>query len=211
MVRALLSLIGAAGVALLLFGVMQGMISSDRVAGEKGTQIRLVDFINVDEEDALRTKQREMPKEPEPPKETPPQPKVQVQEQVQTTTPQLNINVPNIDVPFGVGQGPFLGGVGAGMAAGGDLIPLVRIEPQYPREAARGGIEGSVRVAFTVLEDGSVEDVSVIESNPPRVFDRAAVRAILKWKFKPRIVAGKPVKRRAEQTLNFNLQDKTQG
>lgn len=209
MVRALLSLIGAAGVALLLFGIMQGMITSDKVAGATGTQVRLVDFINIDEDDALRTKVREMPKEPEPPKETPPQPKVQVQQEVQTTTPQLNLNLPKINVPFGVGQGLFLG-YGQGAAVGGDLIPLVRVSPQYPREAARKGIEGYVRVSFTVLEDGSVTDVVVIDSNPPRMFDREAVRAILKWKFKPRIVNGKPVKRVAEQTLEFNLNQDAQ-
>lgn len=204
MTRALLSLVGASGVAVLLFAVMQGMVSSDKVAGEKGNQFRLVDFINVDADDALRTKQREMPKEPEPPKDTPPQPKVQVQQEVQQTTPQLNINLPNLDVPFGVGQGLFLG-YGQGMTAGGDLIPMVRVEPQYPREAARAGIEGHVIVEFTVLEDGSVTDAVVLESEPARVFDREAVRAILKWKFKPRIVNGKPVKRRAVQDMVFNL------
>ncbi|MND05117.1 Gram-negative bacterial tonB protein [compost metagenome] len=58
------------------------------------------------------------------------------------------------------------------------------------------------------MEDGSVEPgtVTVTDSKPPRLFDSAAKRAVARWKFKPRIVDGKPVKRPATQRLDFNLQ-----
>ena len=84
----------------------------------------------------------------------------------------------------------------------------MRIEPQFPREALINGISGYVRVSFTVMEDGSVEpgSVKVVEAKPPRLFDSAAQRAVARWKFKPRIVDGRPVKRPAEQTINFNLE-----
>jgi protein TonB len=81
----------------------------------------------------------------------------------------------------------------------------VRIEPQYPREALLKGIQGWVRVRFTIMEDGSVDDPIVVESEPRRLFDRAAIRAILRWKFKPRIVDGKAVRREAEQVIDFKL------
>jgi protein TonB len=99
-------------------------------------------------------------------------------------------------------------GGGAGGFGDGDLIPIVRIEPQFPREALIEGISGYVIVAFTVMEDGSVEPGSakVTESKPPRLFDSAAMRAVSRWKFKPRIVDGKPVRRPATQRLDFNLQ-----
>ena len=58
---------------------------------------------------------------------------------------------------------------------------------------------------FTILPDGSVSDPAVIESDPPRVFNREAMRAILRWKFKPRIVDGQAVSREAEQTIEFKL------
>jgi len=46
----------------------------------------------------------------------------------------------------------------------------------------------------------------VVASEPSRIFDRNAIRAIYKWKFKPRIVDGKAVARRATQRLDFNVQ-----
>ncbi len=60
-------------------------------------------------------------------------------------------------------------------------------------------------VEFTITEDGGVEDPDVLESEPRRMFDRNAIRAILKWKFKPRIIDGKPVRRRATQRIDFEL------
>ena len=66
-------------------------------------------------------------------------------------------------------------------------------------------IEGFVTVQFTITETGSVTSPRVLESSPPRVFDRAAMRAILRWKFKPRIIDGVAVSRTATQTLDFTL------
>ena len=119
------------------------------------------------------------------------------------TPPELNINMPNIGASF-AGTGPYLGNPFTGASTGdGDLIPIVQIEPQIPREALTNCIGGVVELRFTVLEDGSVEDPSVISSNPPRMFDRSAIRAILRWKFKPRIVDGRPVKREATLPIEF--------
>ena len=67
------------------------------------------------------------------------------------------------------------------------------------------GTEGWVKVAFTVTETGTVKDVSVVEAEPRRIFDRAAKTAILKWKFKPKMVDGKAVERQAVQTIDFKL------
>jgi protein TonB len=85
------------------------------------------------------------------------------------------------------------------------VIPIVRIEPQYPRQALIEGVSGYVVIEFTIEPDGSVSDPKILESQPRRMFDRNAVRAIYKWKFKPRIVDGKPVARRATQRLEFSL------
>ena len=67
------------------------------------------------------------------------------------------------------------------------------------------GIEGYVVVEVLIGVDGSVRGVVVIESMPKRLFDRNVIRAVLKWKFKPRIVNGVPVERKAIQKLDFNL------
>jgi len=44
-------------------------------------------------------------------------------------------------------------------------------------------------------------------AEPKRMFDRNVIRAVLKWKFKPRIINGVPVERKAIQMLEFTLDD----
>jgi protein TonB len=87
-----------------------------------------------------------------------------------------------------------------------DTVPLVRIEPAYPQRAVERGIEGWVLVRFTITPIGTVKDVVVVESNPPKVFDDAAVQAVLHWKYNPKIEDGVAVERRGVQTiLRFQL------
>ena len=86
-------------------------------------------------------------------------------------------------------------------------MPIVRITPQYPREALLHGIEGWVRVEFTINPDGSVRDPIVVNSQPARIFDRPAIQAVLRWKFKPRFVDGEAIARRAVQVIDFRLEE----
>jgi protein TonB len=69
----------------------------------------------------------------------------------------------------------------------GDLVLMDRVEPKFPTQAVREGIEqGSVTVKFTVQTDGSVTNPTVTDAKPRRgVFDDAALRAVARWKFKP--------------------------
>ena len=110
----------------------------------------------------------------------------------------------NLDVPLNFGDGPYLGPLAAVQADSG-FIPLSQQPPQYPYKAAQRGIEGWVRVAFDVTASGSVENVEVIESNPPGVFDKAASRAVSRWRFKPRMQNGAAVPGRASQLVEFEL------
>lgn len=196
-----------------LFLIMTTLVSGTRQGFDKGGAGELQDFVRVSREEMTREKQREMPKKPEPPKR-PPTPQQAVQQQQVQNQQAMDLDIPKIDVPLGTGGGGVFVPVSGAMSGGGgnfgdgDLIPIVRIEPQFPREALIEGISGYVVLSFTVMEDGSVEPGStkVMESKPPRLFDSAAMRAVARWKFKPRIVDGKPVKRPATQRLDFNLQ-----
>jgi protein TonB len=72
-------------------------------------------------------------------------------------------------------------------------MPQVRIEPDYPPVARARGIEGRVTFRFTVAVDGRVKDVEILESDPPRIWDAATIRAVSNWKYQPAIRDGKPV------------------
>ena len=193
-------------VAIALFLLMHWLISSSNDVDRDREYALRLDFIQIDQDEIDNIRERRKPPEPEPPKEPPPPPKLEVQNQDRPQREMPRIEMPRVNVGLASGAGPFLGSWSAGdPSAEGDVIPIVRIEPQYPREALMDGISGWVEIEFTIEADGSVADPKIIGSNPRRMFDRNAIRAIYKWKFKPRIVDGKPVARRATQRLEFNI------
>ena len=69
------------------------------------------------------------------------------------------------------------------------LISMINVKPQYPAAAAAKGLEGTVLVQFDVTELGTVENVVVLESSN-RIFNREAIRAAYRCKYKPRMVDG---------------------
>lgn len=87
-----------------------------------------------------------------------------------------------------------------------DVVPIVIIQPKYPRGALNLGYAGWVELEFTITEEGLVEDIEVVHASHKRLFRREAIKAIRKWKFKPRTIAGKPVRRGASQTIEFAMQ-----
>jgi len=208
MLRLPFSLLLATAVTLGLFYLMHFMISQGRGGLERFQSYSVVDFIRLKEERQVRTKQRVLPpKPPLPKKPPPPPPPLSVAEQAPVSMKLAPMEMPRFTPP-GVRGGPFLGTlgqVGAG-STDAELIPLVKIAPRYPRRAALAGKEGWVKLEFTVTETGAVKDVTVVEAHPRGLFDRAAKRAILKWKFKPKVVEGKPVARRAVQVIEFKLE-----
>jgi protein TonB len=109
------------------------------------------------------------------------------------------------DRPSAVGAVALANGLNGLGTGDGNPVPLLRIEPDYPRKAARNRKEGWVKVAFTITERGTVIDPEVLESRPRRLFNRSAVAAIRKWKFRPKVIDGSPVSTRATQVIEFNL------
>src|SRR5262249_9357325 len=71
------------------------------------------------------------------------------------------------------------------MTAGSDrdVIPLVRIAPDYPPRALSRGLEGWVRVQFTITPTGTVKDAIVVEAEPKQIFDDAALKSIARWRY----------------------------
>jgi periplasmic protein TonB len=95
------------------------------------------------------------------------------------------------------------------MAAGSDrdVIPLVRVNPDYPQSALRRQQEGWVQVQFTITPTGIVKDAIVVDAEPRDVFDAAALKAIAGWRYNPKVENGAPVERVGVQTrIVFKLE-----
>lgn len=75
----------------------------------------------------------------------------------------------------------------------GDIQPIRKFAPTYPRSLATRGIEGYVIVKFTVNKMGAVENIIILESTN-RAFERPSIRAVGKYKYKPRVIDGVSVK-----------------
>lgn len=206
LLRFLVAAVAAAGVTFGLFLLMYELVSS-------GTENRAdyeifsgIHFGPVEIPDEVITRNRRESEEPPPPSDPPPPPRMPVSKTEEPLRKFSGIDLPALDIPLTGGEGLFIGNLRKqDLDAEGEIIPVVVIRPIYPREAALSGTEGWVKVEFTITETGIVKDPSVIEAEPPRVFNREAIRAILKWKFKPRVVDGIAVERRAHQVIEFTL------
>ena len=115
-------------------------------------------------------------------------------------------SVGGFDAPPVIIAGPGRGGLPVGTDR--DVLPLVRVNPDYPAGAVIRGTEGWVQVQFSVTATGSVRDPVVVASEPGTTFDDAALKAIARWRYNPRVVNGEAVERVGLQTIiRFELQD----
>lgn len=84
--------------------------------------------------------------------------------------------------------------------------PTKTVKPTYPSELRREGVEGLAAVSCVIDETGVVISAKVTKSSNPG-FEKAALEAIEKWKFKPAKKDGKTVKVRVTIPFRFNLDD----
>ena len=188
--------------AITFFMLLAYIVKPSSEALKNENSFRVVDFIRLKKDTSLKEKSRSIPYRPEPPKKPPPPDLPTPELQAPPQAPNLDIEFPDIAVPTDF-KGAFLGPQNQG--GNSQVIPLVRINPQYPRNELLAGVEGWVKVRFTVEPDGSVSSPKVVESKPPRVFDSSALRAIKKWKFKPKVVNGVAVSQDGTQIIEFKL------
>ncbi|MGH6961218.1 MAG: energy transducer TonB [Dongiaceae bacterium] len=194
--------------ALFTFGVFWSMhllIAGGRYMAEKGERLPTVDFVRLKKDSDLETRERRKPPKPEPPKQPPP-PKMKI-DTPPPESPPTPFQMPKLDLPTNVTGGPFMGSYVGGDASGySDLTALIRLTPQYPRQALRDGIEGWVDFEVTVNPDGTVKTARPIRAQPRGVFEAAATQSILKWKFRPKVVDGKPLEAKGTQRVEFKLE-----
>ncbi len=130
-------------------------------------------------------------------------------------TPDLDMDtsVDSVNTGVEIGMAPVaaevnVGGTGGFAASDGDYLPIVKVAPIYPRRAQERGLSGYVIVEFTVTKLGTVVDARVIESTNS-VFNRAAIKAALKFKYKPKVVDGEPIDVAGVlHKISFEMEDK---
>ena len=196
----------ALAVALGLFSLMYTVIHVGGHGIDKAETLQTIDFVRLRRDSQVESMERRKPPPP-PPKPPPPPSKMRV-ETAAVTAGGGGFAMPNVNLNANVSGGGFLGQMGSGGAGGmfdGDIIPLQRIPPQYPRDAARNNITGWVQLEVLVNPDGSVRSARVLDSKPKGLFEASAVQAVLRWKFKPKVVNGLPVEQKGAQKIEFNL------
>ncbi|MCB1755921.1 MAG: energy transducer TonB [Gammaproteobacteria bacterium] len=208
MLRTFTSLVAALGFSLLSLLALKSVIDINNVAVEDNENLRYIDFVRLKKEQTLQRKERVTPKKKEPPKK-PPKPKVDIPKPekpktVSRTVQRLAVS-PALDLSASSILGDAMVAGNGQQAISTNVIPLVRINPVYPRRARTMKKEGYVKLEFTITTEGTVKDVEIVESDPPKLFDSSAERALLKWKFRAKIEDNRPIEQRAMVQINFKL------
>jgi protein TonB len=185
-------------VTFVLIWMMQFLIATGKDALIKKQGFKMLPFVRVKRDETVNADndKPDKPDEPEtPPPDAPP--------------PQMD----NVDTSQAVNMTPVSGsikveaGVGGFQIVDGDYLPIVKVAPIYPRRAMTRGVEGNCLVEFTVTELGSVRDAVAIECTSS-LFQRASVNAVLKFKYKPRVVDGNPIEVPGVQhVITYKLED----
>lgn len=85
-------------------------------------------------------------------------------------------------------------------------VPVRMVPPDYPQELRREGVAGVVMVTCTIDEKGDVQDPTIEKSSNP-TFDKPALAAVRKWKFKPAKLDGAAVAKKVTIPLKFTIDE----
>lgn len=193
MLRFIIGLPFAGVITVALFLLMRYLILpsnepiEDVVAGPK------IDITRPERDESTQDRDRNKPDRPQKQSKPPPPPPMQMDKNVKPMANAMSMSIPDFSSDLNLSA--------LGAPSDRTATPLVRIPPQYPQRAASRGIEGWVLVEFTITPAGTVTNAQVIDSDPANIFDRSALRAIAKWKYRPKIVDQKPVPQFGMQQL----------
>ncbi|MGE4294617.1 MAG: energy transducer TonB [Campylobacterales bacterium] len=195
--------LGGLAATLATLWLMQALISGGGV--QKGVEaVKMIDFVRLKEDTAAQNRTRR--EDIKPPEAPPPPPPPMGYEPPPMETPPFKPATPRLalDLSAASALGDAAVGGAGGFAERG-LVPVSGMPPQYPRRARMLKKEGSVELEFTITESGLVKDIVVIEAMNGEFFERAAIETLSRWRFKPKLVGGKPVEQRARQSFEFKL------
>jgi len=179
----------------MMFTAIRYMVINRQIRLADTSEFDLADFIRVQEQ-SREVRSRREPQAPQKPEAEQQRDLSRLAQASQGSLGSLNVDMPEINIDIDVG---------GGIALARELTPLVRFPPEYPMSANVQRIEGYVLLRFTVTETGSVADPEVVRSEPRGVFDRAAMRSVLRWKYQPQLANGKPISVVSYTRITFKL------
>lgn len=165
-----------------LFFIMQYLIASADPQIDTEKRTKLADIHMPERE--IETNIEQKPDKIDDPEEPPPDldtPDVDMDMDVEV----INI-APQAQVDVSIGTG-------GGLTNDGEYLPIVKVAPIYPRRAQTRGISGYCIVEYTVTASGAIRDPVAVDCDPSGVFEKASVKASLKFKYKPRVVDGEAI------------------
>jgi protein TonB len=77
--------------------------------------------------------------------------------------------------------------------------------PEYPQSALDQKISGTVTVEFVIGTNGQTKNVRLVDSTPPKVFDRAALDAVSHWRYEPVVINSVPTEIPTHMVIRFEL------
>ncbi len=136
---------------------------------------------------------------PKPPEAVEPPPEIKIEPKVD----KMDVAVADL-ISRDVSTDNATDGIGMGDGA---LMPFYRVPPSYPSRAVTRGVEGYVDLIFDVTATGTTTNIRVTYAQPKGYFERAAKRAIQRWKYKPQVMDGVPQAARGQTTrLEFKIE-----
>lgn len=205
--RITVSFVAGIFLALAMFWFMQWLVQPPAIIQNVSSSQVNVNFIRELRDSKSQLKNRE-----DSPPEPPQQPPVPAAPQATENTPPSPMGaapLPGLPSALASFKGQAIGSLLGGYSAGdSDVMPLVQIEPVYPPQALARKIEGLVVLRMQINASGAVDDIEVIKAEPKGVFEREAIRAAYRYKFKPKLVDGKAVPQVATLPFEFKLEKK---
>jgi periplasmic protein TonB len=193
-----LLLLGAAMATLLLFYTMQRLISSEVQQAPPTSTLRIADITMPDLDITVIT-QQPRPEKIEDPVKPPELPEITSGNNIRGAS-LLAFEKPVFE--SGEDSGTNLA------TADANAIALIQVAPVYPQRALQREIEGYVVVEFDVDETGGVISPRVLYAEPEGYFESAALRALERYRYQPKVVNGRAVKMfGVQQKLSFTLEN----
>lgn len=188
-------------ITFFIFLIIQQLIMRSGEISSNSKNPNLLEFIRIKENDNLQERQRTLPDKPPKP-ERPPQPELNLDPNKPPPINNFDFDIPDFSIPTDF-KGAFLGEISSLTSGTSQLIPIVKVTPRCPREAAIAGINGSVLMLLNVNASGKVDRVIIKQAKPPSIFNKEASRAVRRWQFKPKTIDGVAVDQEGELLVEF--------